>query len=111
MDPGSLLATTHSAGGLKVKLRLARPSDGLGVRKLLERERPCLAESAAQFTFYEPRERLVLAATAPVDGIEKIVGLADVASGPALVLAEDPEIADLLGAAGTALAQRVRRAA
>ena len=111
MDPGSLLATTHSAGGLKVKLRLARPSDGLRVRALLERERPSLAESAARFTFYDPRERLVLAATAPVDGIEKIVGLADVAGGQALVLAEDPEIADLLGAAGTALAQRVRRAA
>ena len=111
MDPGSLLATTHSAGGLKIKLRLARPSDGLRVRAFLERERPSLAESAARFTFYDPRERIVLAATAPVDGIEKIVGLVDVGGGAPLVLAGDPGVADLLGAAATALAHRVRNAA
>ena len=111
MDPGSLLATTHDAGGLKIKLRLARPSDGLRVRAFLERERPSLAESAARFTFYDPRERLVLAATAPVDGVEKIVGLLDMGDGPPLVLAPDPEVGELLGGAATALARRVRHAA
>jgi RimJ/RimL family protein N-acetyltransferase len=31
------------------------------------------------FTFFDPRQRLVVAATAPIDGAEAIVGLADVA--------------------------------
>ena len=57
MDPGSLLATTHDAGGLKVKLRLARPSDAMRVRAFLERRRPALEADAGRFTFYDPRRR------------------------------------------------------
>jgi acetyltransferase len=92
-DPGALLATTHEAGGgLRVWLRLARPSDALGVREFLEGLSP---ESRARrfaeegetvsgslvrgFTFVDPRRRLVVAASAPIAGRNRVVGLADVA--------------------------------
>src|SRR5918999_93534 len=91
-DPGALLSTAHGLdGGDRVRLRLARPSDAARVREFLEglspetrRLRflvpmPVVRETAVRhFTFYDPRERLVLAATLPVDGRERIVGLADV---------------------------------
>jgi hypothetical protein len=109
VDVGSLLATTHDAGGLKVRLRLARPSDALAVRSFLERQRPALAEDVRRFTFFDPRERLVLVAAAPIDGSERVVGLVDAGSGPPLVLAGDPELVKLLTAAGAWLAARVRR--
>jgi hypothetical protein len=111
MDTGSLLATTHQAGGMRVKLRLARPSDALNVRSFLERHRPALADDVQRFTFYDPRQRLVLVATAPIEGAERIVGLVDAGSGPPVVLGEDPELVKLLTAAGLSLAARVRKAA
>jgi acetyltransferase len=91
-DPGALLATTHEAGaGLRVRLRLARPSDALRVRDFLQGlseetrrrrfpdEPDAVPESLVRhFTFQDPRERLVVAATAPRDGGEMMVGLADV---------------------------------
>src|SRR4051794_28925422 len=82
-DPGALLATTHQAGdGLHVRLRLARPSDALGVREFLEGVSPDGTVSGSVvrgFTFVDPRQRLVVAASAPVGGRNRIVGLADVA--------------------------------
>ena len=92
-DPGALLASTHEAGGgLRVRLRLARPSDAVRVRGFLEGLSPETAQrrflaAVAQvgelhvrhFTFFDPRERLVVAACALVDGQETLVGLADVA--------------------------------
>jgi acetyltransferase len=92
-DPGTLLATTHEIdGGSRVRLRLCRPSDAGRVQRFLEglspetRHRRFLAATPAvgphlirHFTFYDPRERLVLAAACPLDGTEVIVGLADVA--------------------------------
>jgi GNAT superfamily N-acetyltransferase len=91
-DPGTLLATTHAVGGgLRVRLRLTRPADGLLVRAFLERlspdarhrrffsAMPVVSETLLhRFTFYDPRRRLVVAATTFVDGAERIVGLADV---------------------------------
>jgi acetyltransferase len=90
-DPGALLAKAHELdGGGTVRLRLARPSDAGRVRDFLEglseesrRLRflvpmPVVKERTVRhFTFYDPRERLVLAATLPVDGSERLVGLAD----------------------------------
>jgi acetyltransferase len=88
-----MLATVHELSPeLRIGMRLTRPSDAPRVRSFLER----LSEEARlrrffvpmpeidevtvqQFTFYNPRERLVLAATAPLAGVEEIVGLADVA--------------------------------
>lgn len=75
-----------------MRLRLTRPSDTEPVHGFLED----LSEETLQrrfltaapsigpklvrhFTFFDPRERLVLAATTPADGRERIVGLADVA--------------------------------
>jgi hypothetical protein len=112
MDPGALLATTHEAGGLRVKLRLTRPSDALRVRAFLERIRPALAAEARRFVFFDPRERLVLAATAPIDGAERIVGLGDVTvdQPDPLVLAGERELAELLAASARELAARVRSA-
>ena len=91
-DSGTLLATTHRLdGGLRVKLRLTRPSDAVRVRDFLERLSPETRQRrflspmphvsqaiVDHFTFYDPRERLVIAATKPGIGGEEIVGLGDV---------------------------------
>jgi GNAT superfamily N-acetyltransferase len=91
-DSGTLLATTHELdGGLRVRLRLTRPSDAKRVRDFLERlspetrqrrflsPMPHVPQAAVDhFTFYDPRERLVIAASAPGEGGEQIVGLGDV---------------------------------
>jgi RimJ/RimL family protein N-acetyltransferase len=88
-----MLSTTHELDdGTRVRLRLTRPSDTPRVRAFLEglspetrRRRflsstPRVSEATVRhFTFYSPRERLMLAATMPVDGAERIVGLADAA--------------------------------
>ena len=88
-----MLGTLHQLGdGLRIGLRLTRPSDAPRVRAFLERltpetrlrrffvAMPEIDERQVQhFTFYNPRERVVLAATAPLEGVEEIVGLADVA--------------------------------
>jgi RimJ/RimL family protein N-acetyltransferase len=88
-----MLSTTHLLDdGSRVRLRLTRPSDAPRVRAFLEglspetrRRRflsstPVVSDAAVRhFTFYNPRERLMLAATMPVDGAERIVGLADAA--------------------------------
>lgn len=82
-DPGALLATTHEAGGeLRVRLRLARPSDALAVRDFLEAVSPdgsVPGSEVRKFTFVDPRKRLVVAASAPLGGRNRVVGLADVA--------------------------------
>jgi RimJ/RimL family protein N-acetyltransferase len=92
-DPGVLLATTHRTdGGLLVRPRLARPSDAPRVRAFLEAlspearrlrffgSMPVVPEATVRhFTFFDPRKRLVVAATAMDAGREEIVGLADVA--------------------------------
>ena len=116
-SPGALLATTHDADGLRVRLRLTRPSDALRVSAFLDRHQPDLAGQARRFTFYDPRERIVLAATAPIDGSERIVGLADLRplEDETLVVVEDGEpaeaVRELLAEASLVLGERVRRAA
>jgi acetyltransferase len=92
VDPGAMLATTHELeDGSRVRLRLARPTDGPLVSAFLDglsdetRARRFLAATQTNdsvvrhFTFYDPRERMILAATMPVDGVERIVGLGDAA--------------------------------
>ena len=87
------MATTHAVGdGLRVRLRLARPSDTPRVREFLEglsaetRHRrffnamPAVPEHVVRhFTFYNPRERMIVVAVALIDGRERILGLADAA--------------------------------
>ena len=93
IDPGAMLATTHELDdGSRVRLRLTRPSDAPLVRAVVEglsgetrlrrflAPTPNVSESTVRhFTFYDPRERMMLAATMPVDGSERIIGLADAA--------------------------------
>lgn len=92
VDPGAMLAGTHELDdGSRVRLRLTRPTDERLVRSFLERlstetrTRRFLAPSpevtasmVRHFTFYDPRERMMLAATQLREGSERIVGLADV---------------------------------
>ena len=92
-DPGALLATTHrTEGGMLVRPRLTRPSDTPRVRAFLEALSPQARQlrflsampvvpdaTVRHFSFFDPRERLVVAATAMHAGREEIVGLADVA--------------------------------
>jgi hypothetical protein len=118
MDPGALLATTHDAAGLRVRLRLARPSDTPRLGRFLERHAPELAGQPRRFTFFDPRERLVVLATAPLDGSEEIVGLADAAVSEEvapLVLVDDRTpshaVRRLLERAAGALTSRLRHAA
>jgi GNAT superfamily N-acetyltransferase len=93
VDPGALLSETHAlVDGQRVRLRLTRPSDAGLVRDFLERlsgetrtrrfltPMPVVPDSIVRhFTFYDPRERVTLAATLPLDGTECIVGIADAA--------------------------------
>lgn len=114
MDPGTLLATTHEAAdGLRVRLRLTRPSDGGLVGEFLDGLSPERRQPVRELTFYDPRKRLVVAATAPQGGHETIVGLADVdlhETGLAelgLVVADDRQgqgVGKLLSQAAAALA-------
>jgi GNAT superfamily N-acetyltransferase len=119
LDPGALLATTHEAAdGLRVRLRLCRPTDAGRVRAFLDGLSPTTREpvgDARDFTFYDPRERLVVAAARPLDGAEAIVGLADcslLATGLAqLVVVVDDDaqgrgVGKLLTEAIAALARR-----
>jgi RimJ/RimL family protein N-acetyltransferase len=93
LDPGAMLATIHELdSGLRIGLRLTRPSDAPRVRAFLERlsrdarlkrffmAMPEIDESTVNhFTFYNPRERIVVAATAPLAGVEEVIGIADIA--------------------------------
>jgi len=104
-----MLATTHELReGLRVRLRLTRPTDAPRVRVFLNhlsdqtRHRrffiamPHVPENVVRhFTFYDPRERLIVAATTHAEGTERIVGVADIAmldtgvSELAVVVADD----------------------
>lgn len=93
IDPGAMLATTHElADGSRVRLRLTRPSDLPKIESFLAglspetRTRRFLAPTPGlpehvvrRFAFYDPRERLTLAAAMPGAGGEQVIGLADVA--------------------------------
>lgn len=93
VDPGAMLSATHElSDGSRVRLRLTRPSDAPRVRAFLERltpetrgrrfltPMPTVSEAIVRhFTFYDPRRRLMVAATMPTPAAEEIVALADVA--------------------------------
>jgi hypothetical protein len=117
MDPGALLATTHDADGLRVRLRLARPSDAIRLRGFLESHAPRLASHVRRLTFYDPRQRLVVLATAPLEGSEEIVGLADLRApqprDPVVVVDDrtpSRAVQRLLVQAANALSPRLRHA-
>jgi acetyltransferase len=88
-----MLGTVHELdSGMRIGLRLTRPSDAPRVRAFLERlsrqtrvkrffmAMPEIDErTVSHFTFYNPRQRIVVAATAPLAGVEEVIGLADIA--------------------------------
>ena len=93
VDPGAMLSTTHElSDGSRVRLRLTRPNDLPKIEAFLEslspqsRTRRFLAATPTlpdhlvrHFAFYDPRERMTLAATMPGEGGEQVIGLADIA--------------------------------
>jgi len=72
-----IFTTQELADGRRVRLRLTRPSDALHVRAFLE-DAPDVV--VRHFTYYDPHQRLTLAAFVFSDGVEQIVGLGDLAS-------------------------------
>ena len=112
----ALLAETHALpDGNRVRLRLTRPSDADLVHDFLERVAASSELRVRHLTFYDPRRRLVLAATLPVDGRECIVGMVDAAfhrggerTVEVLTPAEprDEALEELLRSAGDSLAER-----
>lgn len=88
-----MLSSTHELDdGSRARLRLTRPTDLSRIEAFLTRlsadtrarrflvATPVLPRQLVRhFAFYDPRERLTLAATMPGAGGEEIVGLADVA--------------------------------
>jgi RimJ/RimL family protein N-acetyltransferase len=93
IDPGAMLSTTHELGdGSRARLRLTRPTDLPKIAEFLAnltpetRMRRFMAATPEvspaalrHFAFYDPRERLTLAATRPGASGEEILALADVA--------------------------------
>src|SRR5690349_8112277 len=99
LDPGALLATSYQLrDGSRIRLRLARPTDVPLVHDFLAGGDD---ELVRRFTFYDPRERVVLAATMLDGGQERIVALGDAAFDdmPEVVVDDDMEqrgVADLM---------------
>jgi GNAT superfamily N-acetyltransferase len=70
-----IFETHELSDGTRVRLRLARPTDIARVQAFLEGSPEWIVR---YFTYYDLRERLMLAAVTLADGVEQIVGLADV---------------------------------
>jgi GNAT superfamily N-acetyltransferase len=72
-----VIFTTHElAGGWRVRVRLTRPSDARLVQAFLEDSPDTVVR---HFTYYDPHQRLMMAATMFLGGREQIVGLASAA--------------------------------
>ncbi len=78
------LTRTHGlAGGLRVRLRLARPADHDAVRALLLGQGHVASDfQVRRLLGFDPSRHLVLAAVAPVDGTETLVGLGGIELEP-----------------------------
>src|SRR3954454_11787505 len=105
IDPGAMLATSQELrDGSRVRLRLARPSDVPLVREFFGGDAGVPDALVRRFTFYDPRERVVLAATMLAGSFERIVALGDAAFTdlPAVLLddeLDDTALADLMAEA------------
>jgi N-acetylglutamate synthase-like GNAT family acetyltransferase len=76
IDPGALLSRTYPLdGGPRVRLRLAHLGDAPAMRELLAARGQEVDEvEMARLVRANPRERVVLCATAPLNGTEALVG-------------------------------------
>jgi hypothetical protein len=116
-DPGALLARTYALPrGPRVCLRLARVRDLPSVGQLLERQgiEPDELE-LARLMRSNPRRRLVICATALIDGAETVVGIGaieldgrDAHPRPSLVVADDRITDGLVPLLSDALVGRAR---
>jgi hypothetical protein len=75
--PDSILTRSLALpSGLRVRLRLARPADARGLEQLLRRrDLPANALDVRRMLRFDPSQRAVLCACAPVDGAETLVGV------------------------------------
>jgi N-acetylglutamate synthase-like GNAT family acetyltransferase len=76
IDPGALLGRSYPLdGGPRVRLRLAHHADAPAMAELLtERGHGASEVELAQLVRADPRRRVVLCATAPLNGTETLVG-------------------------------------
>jgi hypothetical protein len=83
-DPGAMLARSyHLPRGPRVCLRLGRISDRWGVAELLRRHDPALAQvDVARLLRADPREHLVVVATALVDRRNQVIGIGAIDLNP-----------------------------
>lgn len=97
--------TVALPSGRRVRVRLARPGDRVAVEGLLAaRDLPLEEGDLCALLGYDPLTRLVLAAFAPVDGAERLVGIGGIdldagAVPDTLVTDHDlaPGVGELLG--------------
>jgi N-acetylglutamate synthase-like GNAT family acetyltransferase len=76
IDPGALLARSYPLpGGPRVRLRLAHHADAPAMQGLLADHGQSASEvEIAHLVRADPRRRVVLCATAPLNGTETLVG-------------------------------------
>jgi hypothetical protein len=86
-----LLFRAHTlSSGLRVRVRLPQRGDLAGLLDLHDRAGRATTEMGAQRLLrYDPRARVVVCATAWVDGAERLVGFAAAEAGEELVLLAD----------------------
>jgi len=102
----SPLARTHGLdSGLRVGLRLARPRDAPALAPLVGG-----AERASDLLTFDPARRIVLCATAPLDGAEAVVGVGAIArhrgADPDLVAVDERRARGLDALLGSVLRAR-----
>jgi hypothetical protein len=115
-DPGALLGRSFSlAHGPRVRLRLARMRDLPAIQALFER-RGIVADELerARLVRVDPRERIVICATALIGSGEKIVGIGAIdidpqaASEPSVLVVDDRASEGLDRLLASALVGRAR---
>ena len=113
-DPGALLSRSYELpAGPRVRLRLARHSDLPGFRALFAQRGVEASDlELERLVRYNPRQRTVICAMAPVRGAETVVGLGaidlDAAAEPETIVV-DERLTDGLGTLlAEALVQRAQ---
>ena len=92
MDDAVFTRTYALDAGPRVRLRLARPADRRAVEELLGGRGVAATDlDVRRLLAYDPIDRLVLAASAPIDGVETLVGL-----GAISLTDEDAEVDTLV---------------
>jgi hypothetical protein len=110
-DTSPLRRTFPVAGAPPVRLRLAAPSDRPLVRALLERRGVEVDEfELARLLAFDPGRHHVLAAFAPLDGRDALVGIGAIESGDDVphALVVDERLTGLADVLGRVLTERAR---